>query len=404
MRPERDPIFEEARERADLSSFPGVTVYKAGARWRGPCPICKAGEKKKSDGPFWTNGTSWGCFAGHGDCSDGGDAVRLEQLLRGGSARDAAARIVGGAYEPAEGYQAPTSAQRDARKAAEAAARKAEGEKKLAFAERLWREGRSLTRGDPVWTYLTGRGIADEIVAAAAPMLRYHPSAYWGHVDERPVRAQAMIAQIHAGKGETMLQALGGVHATYLARNGAGKADLDPAKRMWGPQLLEDGRPGGIVLIERGPGPLMVAEGIENTLSAATLYWRRTGVIPRAAAAGSLDRLQGGWRPDRFGRYDPETPMADPEKPPFTLPERSGVLIAIDRDMRPVTVRARGAGGRSVERRLVADARARICGSLAEQGWRRANPHLDANRVRVIAPPPGLDFNDWLTGGASHGA
>jgi hypothetical protein len=51
---------------------------------------------------------------------------------------------------------------------------------------------------------------------------------------------------------------------------------------MWGPQKDAEGRPGGVWLSAKdGPGPLIVGEGIESTLSAMQLHggpagaWRR---------------------------------------------------------------------------------------------------------------------------------
>jgi hypothetical protein len=80
------------------------------------------------------------------------------------------------------------------------------------------------------------------------------------------------------------------------------------------------------------PGPLIVGEGIESTLSAMQLY----GKPCRGVATLSLGALQGGWVLDRFGRLDPAAPAADPERPAFTWPGQDEVLIAVDRDMKPI--------------------------------------------------------------------
>jgi hypothetical protein len=109
-------------------------------------------------------------------------------------------------------------------------------------------------------------------------------------------------------------------------------------------------------------------------------------------AALSLGRLQGGWLLDQYGRLAADTPEADPASPALTWPGVREVIIAVDRDMKPVTVKARRATGGTYERELDGEMRARICAGLAEQAWRRAG----ANRVRTIAPPAGMDFNDEL--------
>jgi hypothetical protein len=139
---------------------------------------------------------------------------------------------------------------------------------------------------------------------------------------------------------------------------------------------------------KQGPGPLIVGEGIESTLSAMQLY----GQPCRGVAALSLGALQGGWVLDRFGRLDPTAVAADPERPAFTWPDQDRVLIAVDRDMKPIEVKVRKLGGGTARRRLEAEDRARICAGLAVQAWKAAG----ANDVRVIAPGAGRDFNDEL--------
>lgn len=82
-----DRLFQDARDRVKVEALAGVKLARLGFRLRGQCPVCKAGKGKLKDGPFWIDPGKqiWGCFAGQGDCERGGDAVRLEQLLRGGS-------------------------------------------------------------------------------------------------------------------------------------------------------------------------------------------------------------------------------------------------------------------------------------------------------------------------------
>ena len=54
------------------------------------------------------------------------------------------------------------------------------------------------------------------------------------------------------------------VHRTYLRPDGRGKAEVDPPKAMLGAVN------GGAVRLAQGPGPLIVAEGIETALSLAS--------------------------------------------------------------------------------------------------------------------------------------
>jgi len=52
------------------------------------------------------------------------------------------------------------------------------------------------------------------------------------------------------------------IHRTFLARDGSGKASVDPQKMMLGPCQ------GGAVRLAASAGKLMVGEGIETCLSA----------------------------------------------------------------------------------------------------------------------------------------
>lgn len=380
-------IFDQVREKVSLADFAGryVKLARSGREMRGPCPVCKAGVKSDSP-PFAikAGGEKWRCYAG---CDGGGDVVDLYRGIHGGDALDAARALLGGDYRPpAEPLRraAPEAAEID--------------ERKLKRASEMW-EGAKTFAGSLGETYLLGRGIAPEVVAAAAPRLRFHPAARHSWDEDRGtwLRAPAMLAQ-----AETPAGATGGVHATFLLRDGSGR-DKALGKKMLGPHML-DGLPGGAWLIgPEGEGSLAVCEGIETTLSLVTLQWRRTGRMMRACAALSLGRLQGGILKDEQGCIDAFDPQPNPAMPAFTWPNPphapwSEVLIGVDRDMSPWKVaRARGpVNRRTGERRIMpvtfeAEARARLCARLAVHWWRRAG-----SNARAVAPRPGADFNNEL--------
>jgi len=379
-------LFERARA-ADIEAVAGGGLFRAGRRMRGPCPLCGASKGKKADGAFSVDprGKVFKCFA----CDVGGDVVTLEHLLRSRPDEtlfDAARRLVG---DDGATPLPPTATRR-----VPPSPTGGEGKASLMPA-RIWSQAKP-AKGTLVQRYLVARGIGGTVLAGALKRLRFHPAAPWEWDREagRMITAPAMVAMVVAPSGPT-----GGVHVTYLAPDGLAKARLDPAKRMWGPQKDEAGRPGCAWLLaslpKGDPSPLIVAEGIETALSAAMLLGRPC----RCIAALSLGALQGGWAPDRFGRYDPDLPAADPDQPAFTwpLPTEDAwpeVLVAVDRDMKPIRRKVRGMGGRTVERLLSGEERARICGALAVQHWRAAG----VARVRVVAPAPGCDFNDQLRG------
>lgn len=376
-----DGLFDQARAKvsiADLLERESVKLVRAGQELRGPCVLCDGG-----GGRFAVKGEKWRCYG----CDLRGDVVDLAAELEKCSLVEAARWLLG------RDVAASAPRPRAAREAEPQGPSKAE-----LIAGEMWAAARPLA-GTLGARYLLGRGISADVVALAAPNLRYHPFARH-HWDDRArdwVKAPAMVAQVVTPCGPT-----GGVHATYLDRASAGKAgfrrpDGSPAdKLMWGPQH-RDGRPGGAWLIgPDGDGDLATGEGIETALSVVTLA-ARAGISMRACAALSLGRLQGGWLRDEDGCIDPFAIRPDPERPAFTWPTPPAspwgeVRIAVDRDMGDLKVKARTGRGKVCWFLLPAETRARLCGRLAVAAWKAAG----AERARAIAPPPGLDFNDEL--------
>lgn len=375
----RDDLFDRALAAADLEVIAGLKLHRSGRRMRGQCPLCGASKGKRADGAFSADlrAKVWKCWA----CGQGGDAVDLEHALGsrpGETLRDAAMRLAG---------DAPTSDKPVTRPARAAIIRPDDDAWKRHLAATLWREGRP-GAGSPVASYLAARGISGRPLTEALKHLRFHPAAYHSGSRDRPVLLPAMVALVRAPAGPT-----GGVHVTYLAPDFMAKTHWTPSKIMWGPQS-RDGLPGGVWLTHpASEGPLVVAEGIESALSGAVL----AGTPCRVVAALSLDRLQGGWLTDRWGRRDPTLPAADPDRPAFTWTEPVGapwgeVLIWVDRDMTPIKVKVRKPGGGTWMQTLGAEDRARVCGALAGERWRRAG----ATAVRILAGGAGRDPNDEL--------
>ena len=129
------------------------------------------------------------------------------------------------------------------------------------------------------------------------------------------------------------------IHRTFLARDGNGKAPVEPAKMMLGPCR------GGAVRLGRAGGVLMVGEGIETCLAAM----QATG---QSGLGGALD----------LG------------------PSRASICRASVRD---VIVLADGDDP--------GEAAAQDCA----RRWKR-----EGRRVRIARPPQGMDFNDLLLGRA----
>lgn len=381
---ERHPIFDEARGAVSVLTLAKRVTKMVGMR--GKCPLC--GTKEDGFSKFsvgWPRGTvhrhdgnqTWYCFG----CEEGGDVIGLERAIGGGSAMDAARRLVGAA-----------PAAKPVRRL-EPEAPKGPAVSDQVAAELL--DKMQPFEGSPAERYLAGRGICDAVLRLVAPNLFYLANAKWGwdRENRRWIRAGAMIAPVVVAGPDGRPVRTGGVHATYLAPGGRGKAALDPAKRMWGPQSLDGKR--GVAWLFGDPAAapmtsLANGEGIETVLSLCTLDVD----LPAGAAmaALSLDRLQGGIAKDDDGRIDAFAPQGDPERPPATWPGRWNVVIGVDRDMGPIKVKARTGRGKPCDFELDAEARAALCARLAVRGWKAAG----AYSARAVAPPPGRDFNDEL--------
>jgi hypothetical protein len=178
--------------------------------------------------------------------------------------------------------------------------------------------------GTLVETYLNSRGI----VLPVPITLRFHTGIRHPSGGIWP----AMVALVTRGSDGTPLA----IHRTFIARDGAGKAPVDPAKMMLGPCR------GGAVRLSMRGDVLMVGEGIETCLAAA----QATGHPAWAALSTSGLRV-------------------------LDLPEGvRDVIVLADGD---------DAG----------EAAAQDCACR----WKR-----EGRRVRIARPPQGMDFNDMLMG------
>jgi hypothetical protein len=229
----------------------------------------------------------------------------------------AAAGISARDYRPPDPLEL---ARRDAEWQSEAA-------KKARLAKRCWSEAQPID-GMPAERYLReARGITCPL----PPSLRFHGQCWHGPSAKR---YPALVAAVQGAS-------LPAVHRTYLSADGSGKADIDPAKLMLGAVA------GGAVRLTEGPGPLVVAEGIETALSLLC------GLLDGPAtvwAALSTSGMRGLRLPPEPGR----------------------LTIAPDGDT----------AGREAANALAARAHA--------LGW----------RVGILAPEDGADFNDTLLGKA----
>ncbi len=238
----------------DLTQALGGKWYrKYGAA---PCPVCQPDRNKGQNALTLADGRNGRLVL---DCKKSGCAF-LDIL--------AAAGLRSGDYIPPD---AATLAQREAEQKAEAAMRAAQ-------AKQVWTEAQPIA-GTIAETYLRGRGITCDL----PQVLRFHGSCWHGPTAKR---YPALVAAVQGAS-------LPAVHRTYLRADGSGKADIDPAKMMLGAVA------GGAVRLTEGPGPLVVAEGIETGLSLASGLLRTPATV---WAALSTSGIRGLRLPDHPGR------------------------------------------------------------------------------------------------------
>ena len=185
----------------------------------------------------------------------------------------------------------------------------------------IWRASHDIA-GSLAETYLGSRGL----VLSPLSSLRFHPGLKHASSGVWP----AMVALVV--HGETGLPIA--IHRTFLARDGHGKAPVDPPKMMLGPCR------GGVVRLGEPGDVLMVGEGIETCLAAM----QATGKPAWAALSTS-------------GLRALDLPRAGAE-----------VIVLADGD-------------------APGEAAAQHCA----RRWQR-----EGRSVRIARPPSGMDFNDLL--------
>ena len=185
----------------------------------------------------------------------------------------------------------------------------------------IWRAAKP-AGGTLVETYLGSRGLR----LPSIPMLRFHPSMKHPSGDTWP----AMIALVTRGSDDAPLA----IHRTFVARNGAGKAPVQPQKMMLGPCR------GGAVRLAEPDDLLMVGEGLETCLAA----------------------------------------MQETGHPAWAALSTSGLrALDLPKGVRDVIVLADGD--------VPGELAARECAIR----WKR-----EGRRVRIARPPRGMDFNDLV--------
>jgi putative DNA primase/helicase len=273
---------------------------KAGAVWMARCPAHDDRAPSLAIADAKNGKVLVRCHAG---CDQRDVIAALRARGAWGSARQSADQ----SFRKAD-RQIPAESNRDALKRTEAALT-------------IWRASHPAEE-TPVETYLRSRGIA----ILVPPAIRFHaglkhPSgAVW----------PAMVALVTQGAAGNPI----GIHRTFLAFDGKGRAPVEPAKMMLGPCR------GGAVRLGRSDDVLMVGEGIETCLAAMQASGRPAWAALSTSGLRALD-----------------------------LPrEVQNVIVLADGD-------------------APGEAAARICARHLKR---------EGRRVRIARPPRGMDFNDLL--------
>jgi hypothetical protein len=194
--------------------------------------------------------------------------------------------------------------------------------KRSESALKLWQSARSAA-GTLTEIYLQSRGL--HLVTKS--VLRFHPNLKHSSGETWP----AMIALVTHGSRNLPVA----VHRTYLARDGRGKAPVDPQKMMLGPCR------GGAVRLGEPHDVLMVGEGIETCIA----VMQQTGQPAWAALSTS-------------GLRTLELPIGVSDIIVLADGDDPGEAAALDCALR----------------------------------WKR-----EGRRVRIARPPRGMDFNDLIS-------
>lgn len=221
-----------------------------------PCPVCQPEREKQQNALTLADGRNGRLVL---DCKK--SACAFLDIL-------AAAGVRPGDYTPPD---AATLAQREAEQMADA-------QRRALQASYLWNEAQPIA-GTLAETYLRGRGIACPLPDS----LRFHPACWHGPTAKR---YPAVVAAVQGADRAS-------VHRTFLRADATGKAALDPAKMMLG------GAAGGAVRLTQGPGPLVVAEGIETALSLASGLLSAPAAVWAALSTSGVRNLR---LPDGPGR------------------------------------------------------------------------------------------------------
>ena len=147
----------------------------------------------------------------------------------------------------------------------------------------IWRSAKPAL-ATPIETYFMSRGIH----LPPPDALRFHASLKHPSCGCWP----AMLALVTNGRDGTPIA----IHRTFIARDGGGKAPVDPQKMMFGPCR------GGAVRLSEPADVLLVGEGIETCLAAMQATGHPAWAALSTGESGERIMRRGGLRGSRRPR------------------------------------------------------------------------------------------------------
>ena len=366
-----DPAeLDEIRARIalpELIASLGVELKKKGREYLGLCPF----HNERTPSFTVVPGQFWHCFG----CGAHGDAISFLMRIKGIEFAAAVETLADRSGLKLGRMTEAQKAQTAERARLEAEAARRERAQATADAREIWATCHP-AGGTLVQTYLEARGIEIAALGGVPPTLRYHPALRLAKGDHRP----AMVAAVQDPAG-----AIAAVHRTFLSADGAGKADVERPKRMFGPVWQ------GAVRLTARAAHMLIAEGIETSLS-VLVSLRKTGGVERIGpdygvwAALSLGNIAGSGDVNYFGKPHPR-PSRNGQRLPTAVPDMTRPGVVLPAGTKLVTVCA-DADNRDPE--------------AAEALLLRAAARWQARGicVRIARPPAGMDFNDLLAGAA----
>ncbi len=334
----------------------------------GPCPRPGCGGRDR----FSLNQRKGTFFCRH--CG-GGDTVRLVEKVRGVDFKAALDWLCGPSRDIPE-------AERVARRAAEAANRKAQEAEAEGFrrdairrARLIWRQGLD-ARASSLLAYLIRRGIPDLAIDPMPACLRFHPdlpymqkSAAGGYVQIH--RGPAMLAAIQKPNGRAEA-----VHRTWidLAQPNGKAVITDPASgAVLASKKVEGSKKSGTIRLTGAlrAEVLVMGEGIETTLSALAGW---DGPEAMFWAGVDLGNMAGRMQSGKGLKYAGLPDMSDAEAfvPPAFVRR---LIFVMDGDSDP-----------------------RLTPAKLQCGLRRAMKLRPGLHGQIARAPQGLDLNDVLMG------